>query len=132
MTSGTRCFQRCVDGTAQQDVGRLQVAVQDAAFVSVMDRAGHGRHQPRGRARVVGVTLDMVGQVAAFNQFHAEVVVAFVFADLVDRHDMRMIQVRGRFGFQAEAMQIAGRREPARPHHLDAPASRFKLTCRAL
>ena len=65
----------------------------------------------------------MVGQVAAVDQLHAEVVVSFVFADLVDRHDMRMIQVRGRFGFQAEAMEIAGRREPARPHHLELPAS---------
>ena len=83
---------------AQQDVGGLQVAVQDAALVSVMDGAGHGRHQPRGGTRVVGVALDLGGQVAAVDEFHAEVVVAVVLADLVDRHDMRMIEVRGRFG----------------------------------
>ena len=30
-----------------------------------------------------------------------------------------MIEVRGRFGFQAEALEIAGRREPAGTHHLE-------------
>ena len=132
MTSGTRCFQRRIGRAAQQDVGRLQVAVQDAAFVSIMDGAGHGRHQPRGGARVLGVPLDLRGQVAAINQLHAEVVVAFVFADLVDRHDMRMIEVRGGFGFEAEALRDR-RASRTGPHATILSAStRFKLTCRAL
>ena len=44
----------------EQDVGRLEVAVQDAALVGVVDRPGHRRQQPRPPARVPGQTRQML------------------------------------------------------------------------
>ena len=57
-------------------------------------------------------------EIAAVDQLHAEVMVSLVLADLVDRHDVRMIQVRRGLRLQAEPLEIIGRREPAGPDHL--------------
>ena len=84
----------------------------------VMDGAGHRRHEPRRRARLAAKSLDLCGQIAAVDELHAEVMMAVVLADLVDRHDIRVIQVRGRLGLEPESLQIVrasriGRRAPS-------------------
>ena len=61
----------------EQDVGWLQVAMEEAAFVGVLDRAGDGRHQASGRLGVVPgprsfLRLDLMRQALSFDQFHAE------------------------------------------------------------
>ena len=45
--------------------------------------------------------------------------VPFVLADLVDWHDVRVIEVRRGLCLQAESLQVVGGREPARSHHLE-------------
>jgi hypothetical protein len=57
----------------EQDVGRLEVVVEDAALVGVVDGPGHGGQQRRGGARVGGEAAEVLGEVAALDQLHAEV-----------------------------------------------------------
>jgi hypothetical protein len=45
-----------------QDVRRLQVAVQDAALVRVMDRPGDPRHQPGRGAGIGDEFCEPIGQ----------------------------------------------------------------------
>ncbi len=93
--------------------------MEDAPLMSIMDRAGDGRHQGRGGTRVRGVSRHVGRQVPALDELHAEVMVPFVLADLVDRHDVRVIEVRRGLRLQAEPLQVVGGREPARSHHLE-------------
>ena len=44
---------------------------------------------------------------------------AVVLADLVDRHDLRMIEVRGRLGFKAKPLEVVGCRESTGADHLE-------------
>jgi hypothetical protein len=44
------------------------------------------------------------GQIAARDPLHAEIALPAMLADLVNRHDMRMVQRGGGFGFAAEAL----------------------------
>src|SRR5262245_64070824 len=43
-------------------------------------------------------------QRSAFNQLHAEVMLAVVFADFVNGNDVRMIEPRGSFGFRVKTL----------------------------
>ena len=84
----------------------------------VMDGAGHRRREPRRRARVAAKTLDLCSQVAPVHELHAEIMMAVVLAHLVNRHDIRVIEVSGRLGFEPEPLQIVrasriGRRAPS-------------------
>ena len=45
-------------------------------------------------------------ELSAFDEFHAEVAGAIALADLVNRHDARMVQARCRFGLEAEAFEV--------------------------
>ena len=86
-----------------QEVGRLEIEVDDA------ERVGGREPEPslmvgveqRGEARLLD-PLPAV-EVAAFDQLHRHEHAAFVLADLVDLHDMRMREPgeRARLGEQA-------------------------------
>ncbi len=93
--------------------------MQNPALVGVMDGPGDGRHQPRGRAQVARVTLDVRGQIAAVDELHAEIVLALVFADLVDWHDVGMVEVGGGFGFEAKTLEVGGRGQTPGANHLE-------------
>jgi hypothetical protein len=100
----------------EEDVGGLQVAVQDAALVGVIHRPRHRRQQP-GRPPLVLfpgrrplAAGQGVGQAAALDQLHAEVALPLVFADLVDRHDVGVVEV----GRRVEDLRLA-RRPSHRP-----------------
>src|SRR5205085_1766153 len=83
----------------QQDVRRLQVAVQDAVLVGVV-------HRPRDRGDQAGgvgggdeLTRGAGGrQAGAVHQLHREEVPAGVLADVVDRDDVRVVQAGGGLG----------------------------------
>ena len=87
--------------------------------MGVMDGAGDRGREPCRGARLASKTLDLGSQVASVHELHAEVVVAVVLADLVDRHDIRVIEMGGGLGLQAEPLQIVGRGEPAGADHLE-------------
>jgi hypothetical protein len=102
----------------QQDVGRLEVAVQDAALVRVVDRPGHQGEQP-GAGAGVGLEVGQpAGQAAALQQRHAEVEVVPVPADLVDGHDVRVVQGGDRLRLLAEALDVRLGVPVGEPEHL--------------
>ncbi len=100
-----------------QDVGRLEVAVQDAPRVRVRHRLGRLGDQPRGGPRLLLVAGHQRHQAAAGHQLHAEVMLALVLADLVDRHDAEVVEQRDGLGFILEAAKlvVAGE-EPGLDH----------------
>ena len=72
--------------------------MQGAALMGVVDGAGHGRHQPGGGAGAQDEAAPLLGQAAAFDELHAEVLLALVLADLVDRHDPGVVEQRDGLG----------------------------------
>ena len=115
----------------EQDVARLEVAVDHAALVGIVDRVGHRGHQRgrlAGRQRPVGQPLR---QALALDEAHREVVLALVLADLVDRHDARVVEVGRRLGLGVEPLDVGLVGKLAGEDHLRARPCRLRLTCRA-
>ena len=69
---------------------------------------------------------DQVGEVLALDELHGVVVDAALAADGVDRHDVRVVQLRRRLGLVLEALQLPGVQRRRERQHLegDAPAQR--------
>src|SRR5262249_10547691 len=71
---------------------RLEVAVDDAALVRVVDGPGQRLHQPGRRAGRLRPGGGPLGQGAAVHVLEGQVGVAVVLADLVDLHDVGVLQ----------------------------------------
>ena len=100
-----------------QDVARLEVAVQNAALMGVMDRPSHGsQHLSRARGLHAG---RRAAEAPALDQFHGEVVLAVLLADLVDGHDVGVIERCGGLGFALEALNVGRGGELSGENHLD-------------
>src|SRR5262249_53118987 len=67
---------------------------------------------------LVETAAAVLGYAAVLNQFHAEVVPAVVLADLVNGHDVRMIEVGDGSRFGAEALHFRRGRQLAGEDHL--------------
>jgi hypothetical protein len=102
----------------QQNVGGFQIAVQDAALVSMVHRARDGHQQRSGRAGIAGVAVDLGGQVAPFHQPHAEVRLPGPLPHFVNGNDMRMIQLCRGFRFVAQTFHFDGRGQNSGADHL--------------
>ena len=100
-----------------QDVVGLQVAMQDAALMGMVHGAGDRRHQPGRGAEVLPEAGQLILEAAAVDQLHAEEVLALVLADLVDRHDVRVVEVGRRLGLLAKPLDGVVV-EPVRQDHL--------------
>src|SRR5262249_50024491 len=68
----------------EQDVGWLEVAVQDAALVGEVNGPRHGCQELSCRPRGRGELRHHLFEVAALNELHDEVVLSLVLAHLVD------------------------------------------------
>src|SRR5207247_1491888 len=96
--------------TFEKDIAGLEVAVQDAALMSIVNGACHRRNQS-GRLALLRLpdprfpTPDL-RQTPAFHQLHAEKVLSFVLADLVNWHDVRMVEAGSGFGFGVEPLDV--------------------------
>ncbi len=105
----------------EQDVRRLQVAVQQAVLVRVVDRPRDRRHEAGGAANVAGDRRPL-GEAAPLDQLHAEERDAHAaqapLADLVDRHDVRVVEAGGDLRLGAEAAQRHRVAEVGGPHDL--------------
>jgi hypothetical protein len=89
--------------TGEQDVGRLEVAVDDFLLVGVLDGVGQGADQLgclRGGLRLAG---EVAIQAAPLDEFHGEVGSAQVLADLVDLHDVGVLHTCRRLRLDTEA-----------------------------
>src|SRR5262249_31610311 len=76
-------------------------------------------YQPGGGARLLDEVGDILVEAAALDQFHAEKGPAAELADLVDRHNVRMVQVGGGLGFAAEALHVRVRGQVPGADHLE-------------
>ena len=103
------------------DVRGLQVAVQDAPLVRMVDGPGDRGHRLRGSLGSGGGFRQPLGEAAALDQLHREVAEALVLADLVDRHDVRVVEVGDRLGLEAKPAQRRPRRPAARRGASSAP-----------
>ncbi len=72
----------------------------------MVHRLGDVGDQSRGRFRIALVRAQAVGQAAARDQFHAEVALALVLADLVHGHDTRMVEQGHRLRLVLEPSQL--------------------------
>ena len=94
--------------------------MKNAALMREMDGAAYF-HQQCGRVLIGGPLLgvaDSSGQRAALHKLHAEEMMAVRLAHVVNRDDVRMIQLSGCFGFRAEALHLGLARELAAEDHL--------------
>ena len=92
----------------EQDVRRLQVAVQDSAEVGIMNGTGDVPDQPGDGSRVVPEPGHVALEVSARDQLEAQERAAAVLAHLVDRHDLRMIEAGDRLGLDTESLDRVG------------------------
>ena len=90
-----------------KDVGRLQVAMDDAVLVGVVDGAGD-RFEESGRlARRLRLAHQLRPQRSAFDQLQRQIGFAVVFDDFVNLHDVGMRQARQRLGLDPRARHLA-------------------------
>ena len=102
----------------QEDVGRLEIAVHDAARVERRQGrqdAQANRHRLRGAQRPA---LEKVGEHLALEQLHGDEQLPVVLADLVDLADVGMIDARRGPGFPPESL-ARGLVPAKRGHRLD-------------
>ena len=101
----------------QQDVGRLEVAVDHAIGVGDMDGPRQGLDELGRRPYRLGRALEVLGQAAAGHELEDEVRPARGLADVVDLDDVGVLQAGERRGLGAKAGQVlrAGL-EPGQDH----------------
>jgi hypothetical protein len=97
---------RAVGG--QQDVGRLEVAVQHPLVMRRLHRPRQRLDQPGRLRRRQRCAVQLPVQRAARAQFQREEGPTVVFADLVDLHDVGMGQPGDGLGLVAKAAQVFG------------------------
>ncbi len=86
-------------------IGRLDVAVDDAVLLRVVERVGHLRGDLRRRGeRGARQLAQHLLQRASLEQLHRDVGHAGVLADVEDGDDIRMVEAAGRARFAQEAL----------------------------
>ncbi len=107
-------FARRVD----EDVGRFQITMNDALLMRVVDGRRNFPEMTRRRSRGQGTAARDIRETLSFDEIHREVVLAFVFTDVVDGDDVRVAQAGRSFGLGAEAFhkRVAG--EAPKEQHL--------------
>ena len=114
----------------EQDVGRLEVAVEDAALVGVVDGPAASATSRAAARGSFCEAVEPLGEAAALDQLHAEVVLALVLADLVDRHDVGVVEpATASASFWNRRSSASSARTPARI--IFRATRRFRLSCLA-
>ena len=90
------------------DIGGLEIAMDDAALVRMREGAGDLRAVPEHGFDGQAVERQHLGERAAVDELHRDEHAAAGIADLVDGADVRMIEVRGRAGLVEEPAAILG------------------------
>jgi hypothetical protein len=91
----------------EQDIGRLEVAVNDSLLMGRGYRPGQDFHQPRRLRSGQRRTLAMLLQAAAVDEFEGKERLSRLFADLIDLHDVGVMQPGNGRSFSAEAVALA-------------------------
>ena len=112
----------------EQQVLRLDVAMDDAVGVRVLQRLADRRHDGQRLLRSETPGLHRLAQVHAVDEFHEQVVKPAGLAEVMDRHDVRMAQLRERLGFAGESfgkcrvVAALGRQQLERHHTVERPS----------
>ena len=85
-------LRRFTLSAGQQHVGRFEIAVDDVLIVGRLHGSGQQADDVGGVRGRAAECHRAAGQAAAVAVFQREVGVAVVLADLVDLHDVRMLQ----------------------------------------
>ena len=93
----------------EEDVGWLDVAVDEHLLVGVVERLGGlGRNlQPFGH-RQMALLADAVGEAVAIDELHGDEVEALFLADVEGLHHVGMVELGSGLGFAAEGREEAG------------------------
>ena len=116
--------------TVEQDVSRLEIAMQNPVLMRVLHSARHFGHKPDAFARFTAQRGPGFLQAAAGRVFHAEErQPVFALADFIDGKNIRMIETGRRFSFTSKTFQRLARIGVIGHHSLerDDPA-RMPLT----
>src|SRR5438477_12252552 len=103
----------------EQDVSRLEIAMQNPVLMRVLDSTRHFGHEPDAFARLRAQSRSDLLQAAASRVFHAKKrQPVFAVADLMNRQNIRMIETCSRFSFTAKTLPRLARIGVIRDHAL--------------
>ena len=110
---------------ADEDVAGLEVAVNDAALVGVLDGIADARDQLHALGDAQAAILGEFGQRRPVHEFHRDERRRRLVARMrgVDIGDARVVEVREQLGFDHESA-LDGAREELAPQHLERDDSR--------
>jgi hypothetical protein len=103
----------------EQDVRWLQVEMNEAAIVGVLNRPSDWKHPRYGLCLADAPLLEGQRQVAAFDVAHREERQLLAPADVKDGDDVRMLQHCRCFGALQETFDLTVSRQLAASHHLE-------------
>jgi len=106
-------------GLGHQDVGRVEVAVDDPGAVGDVDGPRQGLDQPGGPSDRLGRGPHHPGEGAAVDELHDEEREALVVVGVEDLDDVRVGELGGGLGLGAQAGALAGVGVVAGQDHLD-------------
>jgi hypothetical protein len=88
-----------------EDIGGLDIAVDDALRVRRVQRVGHPRGQVQPHSEAQRPAGNPLLKCLPLQEFHGDEAMAVVLADFADRADVRMVQCRGCAGFAEKAFE---------------------------
>ena len=106
---------------AEQDVGRLHVAVQQTVAVCVVQCGGDpGDRMQRALRRERAAAAQRGGRVLARHVLHVDPELAVGLAAVVDRHHVVVVEACGEVGLALETLAVAGVRRGGHGSSLSA------------
>src|SRR5579862_5975663 len=94
--------------------------MENSVLMGRVNGPSDSRYELRAFAWNESLPLHSSGQILSIDQPHAEVVLAPMLTDLVNGHDVRMVQVSRRLGFGAEALDFGRRGQSPSADHLES------------
>src|SRR5436305_13615647 len=90
----------------EQNVSRLDVAMENSMFMRVMNRARYLRDEFRRLSDRHRLPFCHFVELSTFDGLHAEVARAVALTDFVDWNDTGVLQMGRHFGFKAKAFLV--------------------------
>ena len=103
----------------EKHVGRLQVAMNDAARMGIGDGLGRCPSQLGGFAWRQRSVADAIRQAGPVDVAHRKKVLPMSLANFVDRHDAGVVEIGRRLGLQAKPFDVLFAGQHAREDHLE-------------
>ena len=104
--------------------------MQHVAAVGQLHRPRQRLHQLRRLPCRQRLVVELPGEVAAFDELQGAVRMPARLADLVNLHDVGVLQPRHRLGLDAETGQLTRRGMVAGQHHLERHGALQRLVAR--